>query len=163
MTSAKPRLVTSATDAPRRSRRALVAIVVPWQRRPGRRPPSPACTARAGSSRFDNTLTTAPSSPTTSVNVPPLSTPTITRGRLRRRSGDRTMLCFPSCAPPLRFGARSRPRCHHPDVLLAHLVPKGTHLLADSRVVAVPHRDGFVGAASQPRVTTREGGARLDA
>src|SRR5436309_2856294 len=75
MTSRRPVLVISATRAPRRSRRALVATVVPWARRIGRRPASASATARAGSSGVDRTFTMRPSSVTRSVNVPPVSAP----------------------------------------------------------------------------------------
>ena len=81
MTSAKPRVVTSATRLPRPSSSALVATVVPCASSSGASPPVPACatavrTAPAGSAGVDGTLTTRPSSVTRSVNVPPVSTPT---------------------------------------------------------------------------------------
>src|SRR4051794_9064420 len=87
MTSAKPSFVTSATRAPRRSSRALVATVVPWAKTVGRADPAgrtaaaPARTASPGSSGVDGSLATDPSSPTTSVNVPPVSTPMRTADR----------------------------------------------------------------------------------
>ena len=79
-------MVTSATGAPVPSSRALVATVVPWasERRALRRPATAdarAATARPGSSGVDSTLAMRPSSPTTSVKVPPVSAPT----RMRRR------------------------------------------------------------------------------
>ena len=74
-------VVTSATSAPRRSSSALVATVVPWARarrrlvgRHGRR--RPPRTASPGSCRRRRHLGDRPSAATTSVNVPPVSTPT---------------------------------------------------------------------------------------
>src|SRR5262245_47797276 len=85
MTSASPSFVTKATDAPRRSRSALVATVVPCARKSGRAatPGGVASTmaprmARTGSPGVDSTLATSPSAVTRSVNVPPVSTPTRT-------------------------------------------------------------------------------------
>src|SRR5262245_13774783 len=76
MRSRMPPLVTSATGAPRRSSRALVATVVPWASRSGRSPARAERMASAGSSGVDRTLATLPSCATRSVNVPPVSTPT---------------------------------------------------------------------------------------
>ena len=87
-------MVTSVTSAPRRSSSALVATVVPWHITSGVRP-SPASvadpgrrTAPAGSAGVDGTFAIEPSAATTSVNVPPVSTPiretSTTRG-IRRR------------------------------------------------------------------------------
>src|SRR2546421_3580132 len=79
ITSAKPAVVTSATLAPRRSSSALVATVVPWASRSGRGCRRRASTtASEGSCGVEGTLSTLPSSTTTSVNVPPVSTPTAT-------------------------------------------------------------------------------------
>ncbi len=94
ISSAKPRVATSATRAPRRSKSALVATVVPCARTPTRPRASTASiarsTARAGSSGVDATLATRPSCVTTSVNVPPLSIPSRTRRRyLHRRRPER--------------------------------------------------------------------------
>src|SRR5699024_9074583 len=64
----------------RRSRSALVATVVPCANTAGRGAPSrteatPRRTARPGSCRVEGILVTLPSAATTSVNVPPVSTP----------------------------------------------------------------------------------------
>ena len=77
MTSRWPSEVMRATRPPRRSSRALVATVVPWAITavppPGRRPPQP---DGRGLQAPRPRLTTSPVSVTTSVNVPPVSTPT---------------------------------------------------------------------------------------
>src|SRR5262245_990053 len=82
MTSANPRVVTSATRAPRRSSRAFVAIVVPCASTSGGVSRASArtasATARAGSSGGDNSLATRPVWSTASVNVPPVTTPMLT-------------------------------------------------------------------------------------
>ena len=80
-----PSVVTSATGAPVPSSTAFVAIVVPWASSERCCDPATAATAprtaRPGSSGDDSTLAMRPSSPTTSVKVPPASAP----ARMRRR------------------------------------------------------------------------------
>src|SRR5688572_9315272 len=79
MRSRSPAVVTSATGAPFPSSSAFVATVVPWASSSGTRPParavSPLRTAAPGSDGVESTLTMRPSSATTSVKVPPVSTP----------------------------------------------------------------------------------------
>src|SRR4051794_37619103 len=104
MMSAKPASVTRATRPPRRSSSALVATVVPWASSPGGPPAAepapvaartPAATATDGSDGVDGTLAIVPSSATTSVNVPPVSTPTRPVTQSRRRGLDDPDVFFP--------------------------------------------------------------------
>ena len=103
-TSRKPSVVTSAVRAPRRSRRAFVATVIPWANAaisPRSAASTTAMTPSDWSSGVDGTfaVTTRPStSAARSVNVPPTSTPRAapvtraSRGRPRRgrRAGSRS-------------------------------------------------------------------------
>src|SRR5438034_1839577 len=81
-TSSKPAVVTSVTRAPLRSSSALVATVEPCRTRVLRSAPArarAASTAAAGSRGVEgslNELRRPPRHATTSVNVPPVSTPT---------------------------------------------------------------------------------------
>src|SRR5262245_32376936 len=85
-TSSNPAVVTSVTRAPLRSSSVFVATVEPWRTRVSRPAParaSASSTASAGARGVDGSLnaTRAPSRhATTSVNVPPVSTPTATAG-----------------------------------------------------------------------------------
>ena len=87
-TSSKPAVVTSAVGPPRRSSSALVATVVECTTSETAAPSAAACTpastASAGSRGVESRLTTrrlpSRNSATTSVNVPPVSTPILTRG-----------------------------------------------------------------------------------
>jgi hypothetical protein len=79
--SRKPSVVTSAVRAPRRSRTAFVATVVPWTTRSGVLPPSSVDTLEdgaAGSSGVEGRLCTSEGAvrqSRKSVKVPPTSTP----------------------------------------------------------------------------------------
>ncbi len=81
MTSAKPRVATSATRAPRRSSSALVATVVPCASTSGSRSSSlTAARRRAPGRRASRAPWRRDRRPSTaSVNVPPVSTPNCTR------------------------------------------------------------------------------------
>ena len=74
-TSANPRVATSATRPSRRWSSAFVATVVPCARTCGSRSRQASSTAREVSAGVDGTFVVRPSSATTSVNVPPVSTP----------------------------------------------------------------------------------------
>ncbi len=90
ITSRKPLVVISAVLAPRRSISALVASVVPWMisvTSDAARPAAsqtfamPSRIASSGRSGVVSTLTecrSSPASSTTSVKVPPISTPSLT-------------------------------------------------------------------------------------
>ena len=113
MVSSKPRVVISATLAPRRSMKALVATVVPWAIRSIRSSSAArsvrsfcAAAVRAASKPSCNrpgvdgdlVVVTEPSSPitTTSVKVPPISMPTELM----------VLLVFPGAYPEYRLLGR---------------------------------------------------------
>ena len=129
ITSAKPAVVTRATVAPRRSSRALVATVVPWASSSGWLPSRPSRTARPGSSGVDSTLAIEPSAITTSVNVPPVSTPQRTQATLwrrghRRHPRRRRALVPRAGHPALHRRLQRHPRRLHPGAADAHPRPR---------------------------------------
>src|SRR5438477_3264354 len=110
-TSSNPAVVTSVTRAPFRSRSAFVATVEPCRTLVPRSAParaSAASTAAAGSRGVDGSLNATrrpPRHATTSVNVPPVSTPTAVAGASasgRRAPGLRPALGLarPATLPP---------------------------------------------------------------
>src|SRR2546423_13532265 len=88
---------------------------------------------RAGSAGVDGTLAMRPSSKTTSVNAPPVSTPALTGSSW----------------------------LDDPDLFLAEVIAQGADETADEGVVAIPHRHRLVAVASQPRVSPGQRRARL--
>ena len=109
ITSANPRVVTSATRAPAPLEQAFVATVVPWASSSAdarRAPPDRAQPAARASGRPASTApsTTRPSSATRSVNVPPVSTPTRMRSSVAAHCRRRK----------LRLGAARRRRSRRP-------------------------------------------------
>ena len=114
--SRKPSVTTSAVRAPLRSISALVASVVPWMTRPispGAAParpsavPMPSSTPRSGASCVVSTLVetcAAPLSSTTSVKVPPTSTPICHR---IRDSAIRPRACREFLRPAGRYCRRT--------------------------------------------------------
>src|SRR4051794_151720 len=124
MMSPNPSVAISATEAPRRSNKALVATVVPCASTPGRIASPvpttmliPSATATDGSSGVDGTFTIVPSSAPTWVNVPPVPTPP-------RR--------FATTPPPSADGFDD------PHLVLAEVVLQRTDQPAHPVVVVVP-------------------------
>ena len=128
ITSRKPLVVISAVLAPRRSISALVARVVPWRTMvtsPGATParaqtcPTASMMPSSGAAVVVSTLTevsAAPASSTTSVKVPPISTPSLIGGLIWEVVMSRYRLA--TDVSSLRSGLEPKPRRLRPPLPL---------------------------------------------
>jgi len=138
--SSNPAVVMSAVLAPRRSRMAFVATVVPWTIPSAWRSRNPRRIALAGLGvdRSFVVTTSRPRKPTKSVNVPPTSTPMSTR----RYPAGRTKPFLRN--PGVRWTAgETQPGSDSPCVFQMHMyevMPASQPPAAVRPACRVPHR-----------------------